>query len=79
MVVDGVHACCYAKGKRSRRGSMYFPLACLYYFKTYHRRREVEVVYFYFSICIYIYICGGGGDGGGGRVVYILSRGGEGE
>ena len=55
VVVDGVYICCYAKGKRSRRGSMYFLLAYLYYFKTYHRRREVEVVYFYFSICIYIY------------------------
>ena len=55
VVMDGVYMCCYAEGKDSRRGSMYFLLAYLYYFKTYHRRREVEVVYFSFSICIYIY------------------------
>ena len=39
VVVDGVYMCCYAKGKRSRRGSMYFLLAYLYHFATYYRRR----------------------------------------
>jgi hypothetical protein len=61
VVVDGVYTCCHAEGKESRRGSIYFLLAYLYYFKTYCRRREVEVARFSFSTCIYIYWGGGGG------------------
>ena len=39
VVVDGVYICCYAEGKESRRGSTYFLLSYLYYFKTYYRSR----------------------------------------
>jgi uncharacterized membrane protein YhhN len=55
VVVDGVYICCCAEGKESRRGSTYFLLAYLYYYKIYYRSRKVEVVYFYFSICMYIH------------------------